>query len=134
MFRPFLIGLVATFLLSVPLSAGRPLPTTLYTDKNSYVVGEKIVVTFRGAPTSKKAKGKDWITVVPASHPANKYGEWKYTNGQYAGKMEFKTPLKPGKYEVRLYFNWPTGKYVIQRRHSFVARQKKGMPHSRKSP
>ena len=64
---------------------------------------------------------QDWLTVVPASAPANTYAEWAYTQGQRAFCKTFAALGKAGTYEVRVYFDWPRGQYQVQARRAFRA-------------
>jgi hypothetical protein len=89
----------------------------LKTVRQSYSPTEGIVVEFSGFP----GNGTDWITVVPSYFPEGKYAEWFYTNGKRSGTMTFKA-LPEGEYEVRAYFNWPAGLYVVKARHTFTVR------------
>lgn len=79
--------------------------------KPLYTMHEQITVKYAGLP----GNSQDWITLVSASEPDTTYGEWFYTQGQRKGEYTFK-PVSPGNYEVRIYFNWPDGGYIVQKR------------------
>jgi TolB-like protein len=57
----------------------------------------------------------DWITLVEETTSDDKYGEWFYTYGKTSGSYTFKN-VPPGNYEVRLYYDWPSGGYQVQGR------------------
>ncbi|MBD2364996.1 hypothetical protein H6G36_28190 [Anabaena minutissima FACHB-250] len=84
------------------------------TQKRIYKPSEPITVEFAGLPGHKT----DWITIVGAAVPDNTYDEWYYTDGKQSGYMSFKG-LPAGNYEVRVYFNWSQGAYVVQDRYKF---------------
>jgi len=79
--------------------------------KPVYSKYEQVTVKYAGLP----GNSQDWLTLVSASEPDTTYGEWFYTQGQRAGSYTFK-PVPPGNYEVRIYFNWPDGGYIVQKR------------------
>jgi polyhydroxyalkanoate synthesis regulator phasin len=76
-----------------------------------FVRTERITINYSGLPGNQH----DWITLVKASASESTYGEWFYTNGQSKGSHTF-NPVAPGKYEVRIYFDWPAGGYAVQKR------------------
>lgn len=84
------------------------------TQKTVYAPDEAIIVEFSGLPGNKQ----DWMTVVKKEAPENSYAEYFYTQGKTQGSYTFKG-LKPGDYEVRVYFDWPNGGYTVQDRFSF---------------
>ena len=94
-----------------PPPAGR---LEIQTDRQSYLENEEIRVTVSGLPGNPK----DWITIVPQGSPDDKYGQWIYTQGQPSGSWTFRG-MAPGVYEVRVYFDYPTGGYQVQGRQSF---------------
>jgi len=79
--------------------------------KTLYTRFEQVTVKYSGMSGSQQ----DWITLVRASEPDTTYGEWFYTQGQRSGTYTFK-PVDPGDYEIRFYFDWPNGGYVVQKR------------------
>lgn len=79
--------------------------------KPIYTRFEQITVKYAGLPGNQQ----DWITLVNASEPDTTYGEWFYTQGQRKGTYTFK-PVESGNYEVRIYFDWPNGGYIVQKR------------------
>lgn len=90
---------------------------SLKTARQSYSPTEAIVVEYSGFP----GNSTDWITVVPNYYPEGKYAEWFYTGGKRSDTLTFKA-LPEGEYEVRAFFNWPTGLYVVKARHAFTVR------------
>jgi hypothetical protein len=81
------------------------------TDRTTYSSDDPITVSYSGLPGNKN----DWITLVLASRPDTTYGKWVYTEGKKSGMHTF-TPVSPGVYEARLYFDWPQGGYVVHGR------------------
>lgn len=86
-------------------------PFKIVIDKNTYSRSEGITVTWSGLP----GNSHDWITLVPVGTSDSTYGEWFYTEGRRSGSHTF-AAQEPGDYEVRVYFNWPDGGYVVQKR------------------
>jgi hypothetical protein len=61
----------------------------------------------------------DWISAQPAGTPDDKYsaGYWNYTEGEVTGSRE--RSFDPGNYELRIYFDYPKGGYVVRDRLPF---------------
>lgn len=72
---------------------------------------ESVTITYSGLPGNQN----DWITLVRASEPDSTYGSWFYTSGQKSGTYSFGT-VEPGDYEIRIYFDWPNGGYIVRKR------------------
>ncbi len=72
---------------------------------------EQVTISYSGLPGNQN----DWITLTKASEPDTTYGDWFYTYGQKSGSYSFKV-AEPGDYEVRIYYDWPNGGYVVQKR------------------
>jgi hypothetical protein len=72
---------------------------------------EQVTINYSGLPGNQK----DWITLSRASEPDTSYGDWFYTYGQKSGTYAFKV-TEPGDYEVRVYYDWPNGGYVVRKR------------------
>ena len=87
------------------------------TNKTVYQANEPIMVNYANLPGNRQ----DWITIVAANAPDDSYGEWFYTQGQRSGSRQFRG-LAPGNYEVRVYYNWSAGGYVVQDRYAFTVR------------
>ncbi|MBN1410490.1 MAG: hypothetical protein JW969_06570 [Spirochaetales bacterium] len=81
------------------------------TSKKVYTDAESITVTYAGLPGNEY----DWITLVAADEPDESYGNWFYTQGAGTGSRSF-PQVKPGDYEIRVYYNWPDGGYIVQAR------------------
>lgn len=80
-------------------------------DRSFHEPGESIAIYYSGLPGHQS----DWITIVPADAPDDSYQFWEYTHGKVEGV--FRIPRHyAGRYEVRLYFNWPDGRYTVQDR------------------
>lgn len=87
------------------------------------VAGEDIVVNYRDFP----GNSQDWLTIVPVNYPDDRYEEYYYTQGDKSGQFRF-SPLLPGEYEVRSYFDWPSGGYTVQDRFPFVVAEESASP------
>lgn len=72
---------------------------------------EQVTINYSGLPGNQN----DWITLTRASEPDTSYGDWFYTYGQKSGTYAFKV-TEPGDYEVRVYYDWPNGGYVVRKR------------------
>ena len=79
--------------------------------KTVYIRTEPVTITYSGLPGNQN----DWITLVKASEPDSTYGAWFYTSGKRSGTYSFGV-VEPGDYEVRIYFDWPNGGYIVQKR------------------
>jgi hypothetical protein len=79
--------------------------------KSFFTTDEQVSISYSDLP----GNDGDWITLTKVSDPDNTYGDWFYTSGKKSGTYSF-NPVGPGIYEVRLYFNWPNGGYVVQKR------------------
>lgn len=108
--RKFIIVLALFFIICQVVYAGG----MVRTEKAFYQPSEQIVVEFMGLPGNQG----DWITIVGADVPPDRYGEWFYTNGQRSGTHVF-NGLPAGEYEVRVYFDWPAGGYNIMDGYHF---------------
>ncbi len=88
--------------------------TGIMVDKPTFGAGEKVTVHFFGLPGNPQ----DWITVVPEGTAEDQWGNWTYTKGKRDGSWTT-GPLSPGRYEVRLYFDWPKGQFTVHGRRKF---------------
>jgi hypothetical protein len=86
------------------------------TGKRVYSRGEPVEIEFAGLP----GNSQDWITLVAASEPQDSFGEWFYTGGLSSGRHTFSGLLKPGSYEVRVYYDWPDGGYNVRVRQGIT--------------
>jgi hypothetical protein len=82
-----------------------------------FPAGRPVTVAWRNT----SGNPRDWITFVRAGASDQTWGKWTYLKGQATGRFTV-TNLPPGKYEVRLYFNWPRGGYNVVERLSFTVR------------
>ncbi len=80
-------------------------------NKTIFTRFEQVTISYSGLPGNQN----DWITLTKASEADNIYGDWFYTRGQRSGTYSFNV-TEPGDYEVRVYYNWPDGGYVVQKR------------------
>lgn len=78
--------------------------------------GENIEASFAGMPGSKG----DWMAIAAAGAPDNSYIEWTYLGGKQSGVHRFSQRYKPGRYEIRLYKDWPAGNYQAVARTTFI--------------
>lgn len=112
----FTIAMIILVILSVScyeaFASGAP---RVVTNKNVYKHGEKIRVHYYNAP----GYVNDWICVVPDGAPHSQTGNYVYVRKRGDGVLTFKAS-KPGKYEVRAYFNYSSGRYVVSAKHDFT--------------
>jgi TolB-like protein len=85
--------------------------------KEVFAVNENIVFEYTGLPGYQH----DWITLAEALKPDTEWGNWFYTQGQSSGQYTY-SGLRPGTYEIRVYYNWPAGGYVVQKRVKFTVK------------
>ena len=90
---------------------------TLHTSAPVYDTSQLVVVQYSGMPGTKH----DWVTIVPADAPNEAYGEWAWL-GPASGTHRFGRLLKPGRYQVRAFENWPAGEFTIKGRVDFEVR------------
>ena len=91
------------------------------TDRNTYNYGDTIQVFFYNAP----GYSRDWICIVPAGSPDTDAGSYKYLPAKTRGVVTFKTP-QSGKYEVRAYYNYSAGRYLVSARSGFTVAKSSG--------
>lgn len=89
--------------------------TIVVTDQIKYRAGEIIKVRYSGM----SGNIQDWINIVKKNADANDWGNWEYTKGKTDGEISF-IIQKPGIYEVRAFFAWPTCGFKIQAQHIFT--------------
>jgi hypothetical protein len=58
---------------------------------------------------------------VPVGTPDKEWGQWTYLKGRSAGTFAVQVH-NPGKYEARIYFDWPKGGFKVKERMKFVVR------------
>jgi len=80
-------------------------------DKTIFNRYEQVTIKYSGLPGNQN----DWLTLIKSSEPDTTYGDWFYTYGQKSGTYSFKV-TEPGDYEVRVYYDWPNGGYVVRKR------------------
>lgn len=85
--------------------------TVIKPSKTIFTRFEQVTISYSGLPGNQN----DWITLTKASEPDTTYGDWFYTSGQRSGTYSFKV-AEPGDYEVRIYYDWPNGGYIVQKR------------------
>lgn len=92
-----------------------PTGLSVRTKKQIYAAGEEIVIEWSGLPGNQK----DWFTIVKAGDLDTVTGQFVYSAGKRDGTQAFRG-LASGQYEVRVYFNWQAGGYVVHARHQFT--------------
>jgi len=110
-----IVLMIVSCLAGLFWDAGASQAGLVSTARNQFAPQETIRITYSGLP----GNAQDWITVVRADAPTNTYGEWFYTQGKTSGSHDF-NGLPSGNYEVRVYFNWPSGGYTVQDRYPFA--------------
>lgn len=84
--------------------------------RSTFASGENIKASFAGLPGNKG----DWIAIAAAGAPDNSYLEWSFLGGRQSGAHSFSQRFKPGQYEIRLFEDWPAGKYEVVSRATFT--------------
>lgn len=103
---------LALSLASPVLSATASAATIILPPRIS--AGQPFTVRLTGLP----GNAKDWVTVVQTGAPDTSYGQYFYSDGQKNAAFTF-GPLAAGKYEVRVYFDYPKDGYTVQARQAF---------------
>jgi len=62
---------------------------------------------------------QDWITIVKSSAPSDDWGKWDYTRGKVNGEYRV-VVSEPGKYEARVFIDWPTCGFRIMAQQIFT--------------
>ena len=112
-YRFILFSIVLVFFYQPSLVEGTSL---VRTEKDTYNQGEKIKVNFFNSP----GNDTDWICIVPSSSPDTEVmDQYQYLPKQASQGVLTFDPLSPGKYEVRIYYNYKRNGYVVSDRHAF---------------
>ena len=112
-YRFILFSIVLVFFYQPSLVEGTSL---VRTEKDTYNQGEKIKVNFFNSP----GNDTDWICIVPASSPDTEVtDQYQYLPKQASQGVLTFDPLSPGKYEVRIYYNYKRNGYVVSDRYAF---------------
>lgn len=99
-----------TTTVTVPATGKKGNPNVVF-NKSGFLSGDTITINYSGMPGNRH----DWITLVEASKSDEAWGQWFYTQGQQSGQYIF-PGVPAGEYEVRVYYNWPAGGYIVQKR------------------
>lgn len=100
--------------LKFMVSAGAPKGDYMSLAAAEYAVGKTVTITWFNTP----GNAQDWITVVKVGTSDKKWGKWTYLKSQKKGIYEVKG-LSSGKYEARLYYNYPKGGFKVIERLNF---------------
>ena len=113
--RPIVSGIIlimATFFCQPGAAGGASIVST---EKDIYDLSEMIKVNFSDSPGNEK----DWVCIVLVGSPDTDGGDYKYMpKGLSQGVLTFDPP-KPGKYEVRAYYNYSRNGYAVSGRYPF---------------
>lgn len=74
--------------------------------------------SIRVAVTNLPGNPQDWVTLVPANASLSTVGDRHFTEGLKTGTWSF-VPRKSGRYEIRVYYDWPNGGYDVKARVGF---------------
>ncbi|MFT3810287.1 MAG: hypothetical protein QM698_10245 [Micropepsaceae bacterium] len=97
---------------SAPLTITPALPITLTPAATTLYEGSPLRVSFAGLPGNQK----DWIATAEAGASDGEYISYTYTDGAEAGSLDLKPLMKPGAYEIRVYFDDLTSDRTVQAR------------------
>jgi hypothetical protein len=86
-------------------------------ERTVFQQGDAINVSFFGMP----GNSQDWLTAVPSGSSNEEWGSWQYTGGKKTGAFTL-PELEPGTYELRAYYDYPAGGYLIQDRLTFTVK------------
>ncbi len=99
------------FLVSAQVYAEPSLRVT----KHSYSTEDDVIIEYSGLTD----RTNDWISVVEAGSPDDYYTrQWQFTQGKHDGLYRI-GKLAAGKYEARLYFDYPNGGFTVHSRQTF---------------
>jgi len=101
---------------SVPFKVTPAGAVTLTLSKPSYAEGERISVAYTGLPGNER----DWISVALADAPEGSYIAYEYSKGQKDGSVALRPMVKPGEYEIRVFFDDSTGDKTVRARRTFM--------------
>jgi hypothetical protein len=73
---------------------------------DTFAPGETVEVTLNGLP----GNAQDWVSLAKADQSDNQYLSFQYLRGATDTSWSFAAPA-PGKYELRVYHDWPSGGY-----------------------
>jgi len=104
---------------NAPKGVGAAAGPSLRMSKPVYGTSDLIVVEFSGVPGNVH----DWVCIVPADAPdGTKGSDWNFLKGETAGQYRFSRLLPPGRYEVRLFADWPRGGHNVIARVAFAVK------------
>ncbi|NET40282.1 MAG: hypothetical protein F6K19_51525 [Cyanothece sp. SIO1E1] len=92
------------------------LQAQLRSEKETYRPLEKIVIEFSNLPTDRP---QAWITIVPHDAKPGAFRQWRYTEKQASGSVEF-MGLNRGHYEAR--FHYSNSDKEIRASHPFLVK------------
>ncbi len=105
---PEITNLIAMLTGEAPASEGHTIipKISLKLSKNSYKVGEDIVVSYKKFPGTKY----DYISIAKENEPARNHYTYQYTSRQTEGTITFYSGVREtGRYEVRSHTNYDKG-------------------------
>jgi hypothetical protein len=89
--------------------------TTIALDKTDYREGDEVVVSLKGLPGNKK----DWVAIAEAGTPDTVYLFYVYTDEKKDGDFKMKPLMRAGRYEVRVFYDEPSGDKTVRARQVF---------------
>lgn len=97
---------------AVPLTITPAAPITLTPERTILPEGNAVRVAYDGLP----GNDKDWIATAEAGSPDGNYIAYVYSGGAKSGTASLPPLTKPGKYEIRVYFDDMTSDRTVQAR------------------
>ncbi len=97
---------------SIPLTILPADPITLTPDQASLIEGRTIRIAYEGLP----GNDKDWISTAEVDSPDGSYVGYTYSGGRRSGTAILPPVMKPGSYEIRVYFDDLTSDRTVQAR------------------
>lgn len=107
--KVFLVLSIALFLFSCNKEV-------TFTAPNEVTVGSDVNIKYSKSVSSTKGN-QCWISIVKEESPVGAWGVWKYVNDKAKSDV-LVAPEVPGKYEIRMYDNYP------KESHHLIATQK----------
>ena len=90
-------------------------PVSIALENPAPVEGHPLVVAFDGMP----GNDRDWISIADPTAGEGEYIAYEYTRGVRKGVVKLPAPVKPGRYEIRAYFDDSTGDRTVRARQVF---------------
>ncbi|MCA9677514.1 MAG: hypothetical protein KC464_20995, partial [Myxococcales bacterium] len=92
-------------------AAPAPKPASFTLARRTFAPGDEIAIAF-AAPVPSAGSNRAWVAVSVAGSSATSYGTWTYVSDG-ATRAKLTAPADEGRYEVRLYTDYPRAGYHV---------------------